>query len=50
MIPTIDRRRHDWPINAMNPCAPDPDSRTCHDYIPRAKQHPLSSDLAPAPS
>jgi len=23
-----------WAINAFNPCAPDPDSRTCHDWKP----------------
>ncbi len=35
VIPTIDVGGVDAPINAMNPCAPDPDSRTCHDYIPQ---------------
>jgi hypothetical protein len=23
-----------WAVNAFNPCAPNPDSRTCHDYKP----------------
>jgi hypothetical protein len=24
----------DWAINPFNPCAPDPQSRTCPPYIP----------------
>ena len=33
-IPSIDRGGVDWAINPFNPCAPNPDSRTCPDYIP----------------
>ena len=34
-IPTIDVAGADVPINAFNPCVPNPDSRTCNDYIPQ---------------
>jgi hypothetical protein len=34
VIPSIDRGGVDWAINPFNPCAPDPDSRTCPPYIP----------------
>jgi hypothetical protein len=33
-IPTIDRGGVAWAINPFNPCAPNPESRTCPDYIP----------------
>ena len=33
-IPSIDRGGVDWAINPFNPCAPDPNSRTCPPYIP----------------
>jgi hypothetical protein len=34
IIPSIDRGGVDWAINPFNPCAPNPDSRTCPPYIP----------------
>jgi hypothetical protein len=34
VIPSIDRGGIDWAINPFNPCAPDPNSRTCPPYIP----------------
>jgi IPT/TIG domain len=34
LIPSIDRGGIDWAVNAFNPCAPDPASRTCPPYIP----------------
>ena len=34
IIPSIDRGGVDWAINPFNPCAPDPNSRSCPDYIP----------------
>ena len=34
VIPSIDRGGADWAINPFNPCAPDPNSRSCPDYIP----------------
>jgi hypothetical protein len=34
VIPSIDRGGVDWAINPFNPCAPDPNSRTCPPYIP----------------
>jgi len=34
VMPTIDRGGVDWAVNPFNPCAPDPDSRTCPSYIP----------------
>jgi hypothetical protein len=34
VVPTIDFLGVDVPVNAMNPCVPNPDSRTCEDYIP----------------
>ena len=34
LIPTIDRGGTPWAINPFNPCAPDPNSRTCPPYIP----------------
>jgi hypothetical protein len=34
VIPSIDRGGTDWAINPYNPCAPDPNSRTCPPYIP----------------
>jgi hypothetical protein len=34
VVPTIDVGGVDMPVNAMNPCVPNPDSRTCDDYIP----------------
>jgi hypothetical protein len=33
-VPSIDRGGVDWAINPFNPCAPDPNSRTCPPYIP----------------
>jgi hypothetical protein len=32
-VPTILIGGIDWAVNAFNPCAPNPDSRTCDDYI-----------------
>ena len=32
--PSIDYNLADWAVNAMNPCAPNVDSRTCEDYAP----------------
>ena len=32
--PSIDSRRGSGRINPFNPCAPDPNSRTCQDYMP----------------
>lgn len=34
VIPTLDVAGVDVPVNAFNPCVPNPDSRTCADYIP----------------
>jgi hypothetical protein len=34
VIPSIDRGGTAWAINPFNPCAPDPNSRTCPPYIP----------------
>jgi hypothetical protein len=34
LIPSIDRGGEDWAVNAFNPCAPDPNSRTCPPYVP----------------
>ena len=34
IVPSIDRGGVDWAVNAMNPCVPNPDSRSCPDYIP----------------
>jgi hypothetical protein len=34
LIPSVDRGGEDWAVNAYNPCAPDPNSRTCPPYIP----------------
>jgi hypothetical protein len=34
IVPTIDRGGDDWAINPFNPCAPNPLSRTCDDFIP----------------
>ncbi|MET0615534.1 MAG: IPT/TIG domain-containing protein [Thermoleophilaceae bacterium] len=34
VIPSIDRGGVDWAINPFNPCAPDPQSRTCPPYVP----------------
>jgi len=34
LIPSIDRGGMAWAVNAFNPCAPDPASRTCPPYIP----------------
>jgi IPT/TIG domain len=34
LIPSINRGGVDWAVNAFNPCAPDPNSRTCPPYIP----------------
>jgi hypothetical protein len=34
VMPTIDRGGVAWAINPFNPCAPDPNSRTCPVYIP----------------
>jgi hypothetical protein len=32
--PSVARGAASWGINPFNPCAPNPDSRTCHDYKP----------------
>jgi hypothetical protein len=34
VVPTINFGGSDVPVNAMNPCVPNPNSRTCSDYIP----------------
>jgi IPT/TIG domain len=34
LIPSVNRGGEDWAVNAFNPCAPDPASRTCPPYIP----------------
>jgi IPT/TIG domain len=34
LIPSINRGGTDWAVNAFNPCAPDPSSRTCPPYVP----------------
>jgi hypothetical protein len=34
VVPTMDFGGATAPVNAMNPCVPDPDSRTCEDYVP----------------
>jgi hypothetical protein len=34
LSPSVDRGGEDWAVNAFNPCAPDPASRTCPPYIP----------------
>jgi hypothetical protein len=34
VVPTISYGGSDVPVNAMNPCVPNRESRTCNDYIP----------------
>jgi hypothetical protein len=34
LVPSVDRGGEDWAVNAFNPCAPDPTSRTCPPYVP----------------
>jgi hypothetical protein len=34
VIPSVDRGGEDWAVNAFNPCAPDPASRSCPSRIP----------------
>ena len=34
IIPSIDRGGSPWAVNAFNPCAPDPGSRSCPTRIP----------------
>jgi hypothetical protein len=34
VVPSVDIGGEDWAVNAFNPCAPDPGSRTCDDYVP----------------
>ena len=34
LIPSVNRGGEDWAVNAFNPCAPDPASRTCPPYVP----------------
>jgi IPT/TIG domain-containing protein len=34
VMPTIDFGGVDAPVNAMNPCVPNPASRTCQDFVP----------------
>jgi len=34
VVPTIDFGGATAPVNAMNPCVPNPDSRSCEDYVP----------------
>jgi hypothetical protein len=34
LIPSVNRGGNDWAVNAFNPCAPDPNSRTCPPYVP----------------
>jgi hypothetical protein len=33
-MPTVDFGGATAPVNAMNPCVPNPDSRSCEDYVP----------------
>jgi IPT/TIG domain len=33
-VPSVDIGGEDRAVNAFNPCAPDPNSRSCSDYIP----------------
>jgi hypothetical protein len=34
LVPSIDRGGEDWAVNAFNPCAPDPRSRSCPSRLP----------------
>jgi hypothetical protein len=34
VMPTVDFGGATAPVNAMNPCVPNPDSRSCEDYVP----------------
>ncbi len=34
VVPTINMGGVTAPVNAMNPCVPNPDSRTCRDFVP----------------
>ena len=34
LVPTIDRGGTDYAVNAFNPCAPDPGSRSCPTRVP----------------
>ena len=34
LVPSIDRGGEAWAVNAFNPCAPDPGSRSCPSYVP----------------
>jgi hypothetical protein len=34
LVPSIDRNGEDWAVNAFNPCAPNPDSRSCPTRLP----------------
>jgi IPT/TIG domain-containing protein len=34
LVPTVDRGGEAWAVNAFNPCAPDPGSRSCPSYVP----------------
>ncbi len=34
LAPTIDIGGEVWAVNPFNPCAPNPTSRTCQDYVP----------------
>jgi hypothetical protein len=34
LIPSVDRGGEAWAVNAFNPCAPNPTSRTCPPFIP----------------
>jgi hypothetical protein len=34
VVPTIQISGSPWAVNAFNPCAPNPGSRTCDDYVP----------------
>ncbi|HYN91134.1 MAG TPA: hypothetical protein VER75_04365, partial [Thermoleophilaceae bacterium] len=34
LIPTVSVGGTDMPVNPFNPCAPNPSSRTCSDYVP----------------
>ena len=34
LVPSVDRGGTDYAVNAFNPCAPDPASRTCPPYVP----------------
>jgi hypothetical protein len=34
LVPSVDRGGEPWAVNAFNPCAPNPASRSCPPYVP----------------